>query len=290
MTTLVPPPSTTETDDGAAIAELHRLHAVQRKAFLAGPYPAPAERKEMLGALAGMVLGHRDQIRAAMSEDFGAHPDLFTDLVEVLGVAGRAAYAIEQLDSWLAEDVRYTDPALYGTARAGVRYQPKGVVGNIVPWNFPFDLSLGPLVEMLAAGNRVIIKPSDYTPACGELLRSMVAATFGEDRVAVAVGGLTLAKEFPHAALGPPAVHRQPGDRPRGGQGRRGEPGPGNPGAGRQVPGHHGPGQRRRVQRAQRDRHQADQERPDVHLGGLRAGPPGRGGCVRRPRAGLPQR
>ena len=56
-----------------------------------------------------------------------------------------------------------------------MRYQPKGVVGNIVPWNFPFDLSLGPLVEMLAAGNRVIIKPSDYTPACGELLRSMVA-------------------------------------------------------------------------------------------------------------------
>ena len=159
MTTLVPPPSTTETDDGAAIAELHRLHAVQRKAFLADPYPAPDERKAMLGALAGMVLGHRDQIRAAMSEDFGAHPDLFTDLVEVLGVAGRAAYAIEQLDSWLAEDVRYTDPALYGTARAGVRYQPKGVVGNIVPWNFPFDLSLGPLVEMLAAGNRVIIKP-----------------------------------------------------------------------------------------------------------------------------------
>jgi coniferyl-aldehyde dehydrogenase len=175
MTTLVPPPSTTETDDGAAIAELHRLHALQRKAFLADPYPAAAERKEMLGALAGVVIGHRNQIRAAMSEDFGAHPDLFTDLVEVLGVAGRAAYAIEQLDSWLAEDVRYTDPALYGTARAGVRYQPKGVVGNIVPWNFPFDLSLGPLVEMLAAGNRVIIKPSDYTPACGELLRSMLA-------------------------------------------------------------------------------------------------------------------
>src|SRR5439155_13793981 len=176
----------------------HRLHAVQRKAFLADPYPAPAERQEMLGALAGMVLGHRDQIRAAMSEDFGAHPDLFTDLVEVLGVAGRAAYAIEQLESWLAEDVRYTDPALYGTARAGVRYQPKGVVGNIVPWNFPFDLSAGPLVEMLAAGNRVVIKPSEYTPGCAELLRDMIRSTFDRDRVDVAVGGLELAKAFTH--------------------------------------------------------------------------------------------
>ena len=90
-----------------------------------------------------------------MSADFGVHPELFTDLVEVLGVAGRAAYAIEQLESWLAEDERFADPAFYGTARAAIRYQPKGVVGNIVPWNFPFDLSVGPLVEMLAAGNRV---------------------------------------------------------------------------------------------------------------------------------------
>src|SRR5215470_17207363 len=215
MTTLVPPPSTTETDDGAAIAELHRLHAVQRKAFLADPYPAPDQRKEMLGALAGMVLGHRDQIRAAMSEDFGAHPDLFTDLVEVLGVAGRAAYAIEQLDSWLAEDVRYTDPALYGTARAGVRYQPKGVVGNIVPWNFPFDLSVGPLVEMLAAGNRVVIKPSEYTPACGELLQQMIRATFDGERVEVVVGGLELAQAFTKVRwdhllyTGSPAVGRE---------------------------------------------------------------------------------
>ncbi len=45
------------------------------------------------------------------------------------------------------------------------------MIGNIVPWNFPFDLSVGPLVEMLAAGNRVVIKPSEYTPACGELLQ-----------------------------------------------------------------------------------------------------------------------
>ena len=134
MTTLVPPPSTTETDDGAAIAELHRLHAVQRKAFLAGPYPAPAERKEMLGALAGMVLGHRDQIRAAMSEDFGAHPDLFTDLVEVLGVAGRAAYAIEQLDSWLAEDVRYYGQWMRDEAKKrwprGLRHRAAGFLAS----------------------------------------------------------------------------------------------------------------------------------------------------------------
>jgi coniferyl-aldehyde dehydrogenase len=218
MTTQIRPTAATTDgadDDGLAIAELHRLLAVQRKAFLASPYPSAGERKGHLGALAGMVISHRDDIRAAMSADFGAHPDLFTDLVEVLGVAGRAAFAIEQLDGWMAQEERFTDPALYGTAKAAIRHQPKGVVGNIVPWNFPFDLSVGPLMEMLAAGNRVIIKPSDYTPACGELLRAMIAETFPEDLVAVSVGGLALAKEFPTLRwdhllyTGSPAIGRE---------------------------------------------------------------------------------
>jgi coniferyl-aldehyde dehydrogenase len=215
MTSLITPSASTEVDDGPAIAELHRLHAVQRAAFLADPYPDADTRKGHLAALAGMLVAHRAEIRAAMSADFGVHPELFTDLVEILGVAGRALYAIEQLDSWLADEERFADPAFYGTAKAAIRYQPKGVIGNIVPWNFPFDLSVGPLVEMLAAGNRVIIKPSDYTPACGELLRQMISETFGEDLVAVSVGGLTLAKEFPTVRwdhllyTGSPAIGRE---------------------------------------------------------------------------------
>jgi coniferyl-aldehyde dehydrogenase len=215
MTSLISPSAAADVDDGPAIAELHRLHAVQRAAFLADPYPAADTRKAHLGALAEMLVGHRAEIRAAMSADFGVHPELFTDLVEILGVAGRALYAIEQLDTWLADEERFADPAFYGTAKAAIRYQPKGVVGNIVPWNFPFDLSVGPLVEMLAAGNRVIIKPSDYTPACGELLKQMIAKTFGEDLVAVSVGGLTLAKEFPTVRwdhllyTGSPAIGRE---------------------------------------------------------------------------------
>jgi acyl-CoA reductase-like NAD-dependent aldehyde dehydrogenase len=197
VSTLVDPLVQVDVDDGPAIAELHRLHALQRTAFRADPYPGADTRRGNLMALAGMVVGHRDEIRAAMVADFGAHPNLFTDLVEVLGVAGRAAFAAEQLDAWMTEDRRFVDPAFYGTGRAGIRFQPKGVVGNIVPWNFPFDLSVGPLVEMLAAGNRVIIKPSDYTPACAQLLQKMVAEMFPEDLVAVSVGGLALAKEFP---------------------------------------------------------------------------------------------
>ncbi|MCW2968072.1 MAG: aldehyde dehydrogenase [Solirubrobacteraceae bacterium] len=184
------------TDDQAAIEELGEIVARQRAAFLADPFPSLEERQALLGALAVMVMSHRTQIEEAMSADFGVHPALATDLIEVLGVAGRAAYAAEQLATWMAPEPRHSDPALFGTGRAFVAPQPKGVVGNISPWNFPFDLSVGPLVEMLAAGNRVVLKPSEHTPACSELLRDMIRSTFDRDRVDVAVGGLGLAKAF----------------------------------------------------------------------------------------------
>ncbi|MCW3029995.1 MAG: calB 3, partial [Solirubrobacterales bacterium] len=176
-------------DDEAAIAELQEIVERQRAAFLDDPFPSLAERQELLGALAGMLIGHRTQIEAALSSDFGVHPTIAADLIEVLGPAGRAVFAAEQLDSWMASEPRAAEPALYGSGRAFVQPQPKGVIGNIVPWNFPFDLSVGPLIEMLAAGNRVVIKPSEYTPACAELLREMIRETFDRDRVDVVVGG-----------------------------------------------------------------------------------------------------
>jgi coniferyl-aldehyde dehydrogenase len=201
--------------DQGAIAELHETVERQRAAFQADPFPSLEERRGLLGALAGMLVSHRAAIEEAMSSDFGVHPPLAADLIEVLGPAGRAAYAAEQLEGWMAPEPRAAEPALYGSGRAFVQPQPKGVVGNIVPWNFPFDLSVGPLVEMLAAGNRVVIKPSEYTPACAELLREMVHATFERDRVDVMVGGLELARAFTRVRwdhllyTGSPAIGRE---------------------------------------------------------------------------------
>src|SRR3712207_5193326 len=155
-------------DDSAAIAELHEMFAAQKAAFRKEPYPTLEARRERLQALAGMVVAHREQIREALRSDFGSHPDLFADIIEMLGIAGRAAYTIEQLERWMRPEPRDADPAFYGTGKAYLFPQPKGVIGNIAPWNFPFDIGLGPLCEMLGAGNRVIIKPSDFTPACAE--------------------------------------------------------------------------------------------------------------------------
>ena len=183
--------------DEAAIAELHELFELQRAAFLRDTYPSAADRRARLEALMGMVMGDRPRIHEALSEDFGVHPGALSDLAEILSVVGRAAFAHEHVEEWMVPEPRDTDPNLHGTARAAIVYQPKGVIGNISPWNFPFDLSLGPLVDMLTAGNRAILKPSEYTPACSALLKEMVAATFDRDLVGVVTGGLELAKEFP---------------------------------------------------------------------------------------------
>lgn len=201
--------------DDAAIAELAEIVERQRAAFLADPFPALDERQELLAALAGMLMSHRSEIEQALSSDFGVHPALAADLIEVLGPAGRAAAAIEQLGGWMMAEPRAADPTLYGSGQAYVAPQPKGVIGNIVPWNFPFDLSVGPLVEMLAAGNRAVIKPSEYTPACAELLREMIHETFDRDRVAVVVGGIELARAFASTRwdhllyTGSPAIGRE---------------------------------------------------------------------------------
>jgi coniferyl-aldehyde dehydrogenase len=191
-----PKPGATSSDE-EAIAELHELFARQREAFLKDSYPSVADRRARLEALMGMVMGNRDRIHAALHEDFAIHPDALSDLAEILSVVGRAAFAHQHLEAWMAPDPRETDSNLHGSARAAISYQPKGVIGNISPWNFPFDLSLGPLVDMLAAGNRAVLKPSEYTPACSALLKEVVGAAFDRDLVAVVTGGLALAKEFP---------------------------------------------------------------------------------------------
>jgi coniferyl-aldehyde dehydrogenase len=186
----------TSADDSAAIADLETVFEEQRKAFAAERYPTLEARKECIQALMGMLVSNRERIGDALSSDFGCHPRGASDLIEMLGVVGRAQYVLEHLEEWVQPQSRETDPAALADTRAFLRYEPKGVVGNIVPWNFPIDIAVGPLAEMLGAGNRVIIKPSEYAPACAELVAEMIAATYDRDLVHVTTGGLELSRAF----------------------------------------------------------------------------------------------
>jgi coniferyl-aldehyde dehydrogenase len=211
----IPPSPSEVSSDTAAISDLITAFSHQRRAFARDRSPTLAERQHRIQALMQMLTKYRRRISAALNADFGSHPVPLSDLVEVLGVLGRARYALDHLEEWMGPSPRETDVGMLGTCQAYVQCQPKGVVGNIVPWNFPFDLSLGPLVEMLAAGNRVILKPSEYTPASAVLLREMIADTFDPTLVHVAVGGRELARAFTGVAwdhllyTGSAAVGRQ---------------------------------------------------------------------------------
>ena len=120
-------------DDTAAIAQLERALALQKKAFLKNQYPPIPDRIANVSKIATMVMSNREAIREALHKDFGNHPNTTADLVEVLGVAGRAAYVASKIEEWTKFDDREIDPQMYGAAaKAGIRYQPKGVIGNII--------------------------------------------------------------------------------------------------------------------------------------------------------------
>lgn len=185
-----------ESADARAIEELHGFFEGQQAAFLAHPQPDYEERVELLQRIPEMVLSSHARIVEALHADYGNHPALTATMYDFLNVVDRAQNALENLADWMKRDERSLPPEIYGSSVAYVRYEPKGVIGNLSAWNFPFDISFGPLVDMLAAGNRVIIKPSEQVPACGELMKDMIAATFAPEQVAVVTGGIGLASHF----------------------------------------------------------------------------------------------
>jgi coniferyl-aldehyde dehydrogenase len=184
------------TNDQQAIAHLEETFALQKAAYLKAPCPTMEERIDLLNRIPGMMMANAKRIAEAMNSDYGYHSELTTYMFDVVNVVGRAQFVAKSLPEWMARDYRHLEPMLYGSSKSYIEYQPKGVVGNMPAWNFPVDLSIGPLCEMLAAGNRVIIKPSEQTPAIGQVLAEMISANFDRDRVSVENGGIDLARHF----------------------------------------------------------------------------------------------
>ena len=196
LATARPSITPSKDDDAAAIAALRTAFTAQRRAFAADRSPSLKARRDRIEKLMAMMVANRERISAALKQDFGSHPTPASDLIEVAGVIGRARYVLDHLEEWMQPSPRETDAGLMGSGTAYIQSQPKGVVGNIVPWNFPFDIAVGPMIEMLAAGNRVMVKPSEFTPVSAVLLNEMVSAIFDPTLVYVAVGGLDLARTF----------------------------------------------------------------------------------------------
>jgi coniferyl-aldehyde dehydrogenase len=181
--------------DADEIARMRALFDRQRKAFEAAPYPDLAARKAKLHRLIAALRKHQDAIVAAVNADFGVRAGAETKLVEVMGPILEARHALSHLRRWMKPRRRSTE-FLFLTNNAWVEVQPKGVVGIIGTWNFPLYLTLGPLITALAAGNRAMIKSSEFAPRSAALLRSMLAECFGEEEVAVCAGAVESAQAF----------------------------------------------------------------------------------------------
>ncbi|HOM11935.1 MAG TPA: aldehyde dehydrogenase family protein, partial [Rubrivivax sp.] len=168
----------------AAVERVQRLFAAQRAACFAQPYPSAAERLARLKALKRQTQRWQDLLAQAMSADFGFRPAAESKMLDLLGSVLEANHAISHVRRWMKPSKRSTELLFLGNS-VKVTYQPKGVVGVIVPWNFPIYLAMGPLVTALAAGNRVMIKMSEVTPATNAVLERLLGEVFAEDLVAV---------------------------------------------------------------------------------------------------------
>ena len=167
-----------------AVERVQRLFAAQRAACLVQPCPSADERLLRLKALKRQTQRYQDLLAEAMSADFGFRPAAESKLLDLLGSVLDANHAISHVRRWMKPSKRSTELLFLGN-RIQVTYQPKGVVGVIVPWNFPIYLAMGPLVTALAAGNRAMVKMSEITPATNAVFKRLLAEVFDEDLVAV---------------------------------------------------------------------------------------------------------
>ena len=176
-------------------ADLSALIERQRAAFLDDGAPSMMQRKANLDKLAALVRDHKHEIAAAISADFGHRSTHETMLAEVFPTLAAIKYMKRNLGKWMRPERRHTD-LLFKPATQWVMYQPLGVVGIISPWNYPFQLAAIPLATALAAGNRVMLKPSELTPRISQLMSEIFAKSFGEDEITVVLGGRETGQAF----------------------------------------------------------------------------------------------
>jgi acyl-CoA reductase-like NAD-dependent aldehyde dehydrogenase len=163
----------------------------QKQAYLADGVVSTALRNDRLERAVNVLKNNQKVFVEAMSADFGhrsEHQSIFTDIASAIGPI---RHAQKHLAGWQKKEKRKVTPgilALLG-AKAWVEYQPLGVVGVISPWNFPVNLTFTPLAGILAAGNRCMIKPSEYTPETSKAMAEAIAQEFDADEIAVITGG-----------------------------------------------------------------------------------------------------
>ncbi len=165
-------------------ANLERCLEHQRRSFLQSETESLAERKQHLLNLKRMVSENRDAIIEAISKDYGNRSRHETLFAEIITATDAIIDAIKHLRRWMKVQRRKVDQTMYPGGKARVIPQPLGVVGLIVPWNFPINLTISQLAAVFAAGNRAMVKMSENSIALSRLLIEVAPKYFDEDKLA----------------------------------------------------------------------------------------------------------
>ncbi|WP_159818698.1 coniferyl aldehyde dehydrogenase [Colwellia sp. 20A7] len=184
-----------ELDDQQEIGQIDNVLLMQKKAFINDPYLSAQARIDDLVKLKSAILSSQEALLKALSEDFGCRSVDDSKMADLMPTIMGINYSIKHIKTWMKPSKRHV-ALLFQPAKAFVMYQPLGVVGIITPWNYPLFLSLGPLTTALAAGNRAMIKMSEFTPATNDVVKEMLLSIFSNDKVAVINGGPDVASHF----------------------------------------------------------------------------------------------
>jgi coniferyl-aldehyde dehydrogenase len=174
---------------------LSSLVARQRASFLQHGAPTLEQRKQDLTKLRTALVARRSEIEEAINSDFGHRSRHETAIMELVGPIECIKYLHRNLRNFMKPSRRHVAMQMrFGKAR--VEYQPLGVVGIIAPWNYPVTLALMPVATAIAAGNRVMLKPSEFTPKTNDVLTAMLGEIFDEDQVAIVAGDAKVGAAF----------------------------------------------------------------------------------------------
>ena len=167
--------------------EAQRIYKLQHDAYLRDPYPSLEVRKERLRALERILLDNTDAIVDAIRQDFGHRCAEETKILELFPCVDGIRHSLKKLSKWMRPERRPVS-VLFATGSNRLLPQPKGVVGIVSPWNYPLFLTLSPLISVLAAGNRAMIKMASNSQTLARLLQEKFSEVYPEDTVAILPG------------------------------------------------------------------------------------------------------
>lgn len=181
-----------EVTKGVNLTELLQS---QQQSYRSQPAPTYELRIKQLSAIKTALLKFKQPLAEALNRDYGSRSLDDTLISDIMPCINNVNYSLKNLKKWMKPSHRHAG-LLLAPAKVKVQYQPVGVVGIIVPWNFPVMLSVGPLITAISAGNRAMLKLSEFTPETNKVITEMLTSIFDETTVAVVEGEADVAAEF----------------------------------------------------------------------------------------------